>query len=138
MSSRFFIACFMPSSPPKPCAHVGCGVLVRDGSSRCALHKRVEARLLDARRGSAASRGYGYKWQQASKGFLKQNPLCVRHKARGAIEPATVVDHIVPHKGDMSLFWQRSNWQALCKQCHDLKTAVEDGGFGRGPMGRGG
>ncbi|WP_390622926.1 HNH endonuclease [Ralstonia syzygii] len=43
--------------------------------------------------------------------------------------PATVVDHIVPHKGDQHLFWRRSNWQALCKACHDRKTAREDGGF---------
>ena len=42
-----------------------------------------------------------------------------------------VVDHIIPHKGDKVLFWDRSNWQPLCKTCHDTKTAREDGGFGR-------
>ena len=42
-----------------------------------------------------------------------------------------MVDHITPHKGDKALFWQRANWQPLCKQCHDIKTAIEDGGFGR-------
>lgn len=47
---------------------------------------------------------------------------------------ATVVDHITPHKGDKALFWQRANWQPLCKRCHDIKTAIEDGGFGR-PVG---
>lgn len=30
----------------------------------------------------------------------------------------------------MSLFWDRTNWQGLCKQCHSRKTAAEDGGFG--------
>ncbi|MEK4492972.1 HNH endonuclease [Paenibacillus sp. FSL L8-0493] len=48
----------------------------------------------------------------------------------GKVEAATVVDHIVPHKGDKELFWQRDNWQALCKACHDTKTVREDGGFG--------
>jgi 5-methylcytosine-specific restriction protein A len=43
---------------------------------------------------------------------------------------ATVVDHIVPHKGDKVKFWDSSNWQSLCKRCHDAKTATEDGGFG--------
>ncbi|MCT9125512.1 HNH endonuclease [Cupriavidus gilardii] len=43
-----------------------------------------------------------------------------------------MVDHIVPHKGDSKLFWSRSNWQALCKPCHDRKAATEDGGFGGG------
>jgi 5-methylcytosine-specific restriction protein A len=44
---------------------------------------------------------------------------------------ATVVDHIKPHKGDKLLFWQRANWQPLWKPCHGVKTATEDGGFGR-------
>ena len=47
------------------------------------------------------------------------------------IEPATVVDHITPHKGDMVKFWDESNHQGLCKRHHDTKTATEDGGFGR-------
>jgi 5-methylcytosine-specific restriction protein A len=38
-----------------------------------------------------------------------------------------VVDHIVPHRGDKKLFWDSSNWQALCdgqtgRGCHDRKT----------------
>jgi len=49
---------------------------------------------------------------------------------------AGVVDHIVPHKGDADLFWQRTNWQPLCKPCHDRKTATEDGGWGRLPTSR--
>lgn len=44
---------------------------------------------------------------------------------------ATIVDHKVPHKGDKALFWDSTNWQSLCKPCHDRKTAREDGGFGR-------
>jgi 5-methylcytosine-specific restriction protein A len=43
---------------------------------------------------------------------------------------ATVVDHIIPHNGDMVRFWDQDNWQPLCKQCHDIKTATEDGGLG--------
>lgn len=39
---------------------------------------------------------------------------------------ATVVDHIVPHRGDDRLFWDEENWQALCKNCHDSKTMTED------------
>jgi 5-methylcytosine-specific restriction enzyme A len=30
----------------------------------------------------------------------------------------------------MTLFWDRNNWQAMAKACHDKKTASEDGGFG--------
>ena len=28
--------------------------------------------------------------------------------------------------GDPKLFWDRSNWRALCKRCHDQKTGRED------------
>lgn len=123
----------MPISAPKVCGHPGCNALVRDGSGRCEAHRRVDARAMDARRGSANERGYGSRWQKAREGFLRLHPLCVRHEVRGEVVLATVVDHITPHRGDMTLFWQRTNWQPLCKQCHDLKTALEDGAFGRRP-----
>lgn len=121
----------MPKSAPRPCTYPGCGALVHDGSGRCDLHRRVEARALDERRGSAASRGYGHKWREAREAWLRSHPLCARHDARGETVAATVVDHIVPHKGDAGLFWDRGNWQSLCKACHDAKTAREDGAFGR-------
>lgn len=44
----------------------------------------------------------------------------------------TVVDHIIPHRGNYDLFWNQDNWQTLCKLHHDQKTAREDGGFGHG------
>nr|WP_236854405.1 HNH endonuclease [Brucella pseudogrignonensis] len=37
----------------------------------------------------------------------------------GDVEPATVCDHRIPHKGDVSLFWNPDNLQSLCKPCHD-------------------
>lgn len=82
-------------------------------------------------RPSAAKRGYGRKWQKARASFLNKYPLCKHCEAKGITEAATVVDHIIPHKGNQQLFWDIFNWQALCKRCHDRKTATEDGGFGR-------
>jgi 5-methylcytosine-specific restriction protein A len=82
-------------------------------------------------RGSAASRGYGKRWQKAREYFLNHNPICIRcERDKEIIKPARVVDHIRPHKGNQKLFWDRENWQALCKPCHDRKTVLEDGGFG--------
>lgn len=41
---------------------------------------------------------------------------------------ATIVDHIVPHKGDLVLFHDPENLQSLCKPCHDRdKAAIERG-----------
>ena len=43
---------------------------------------------------------------------------------------ATVVDHIIPHRGDKTLFWDETNWQSLCKTCHDgAKQAEEKNGY---------
>lgn len=88
-------------------------------------------KLHDAERGTAAQRGYDYRWQQYTKVFLSEHPLCVRCKARGDIVPATVVDHIEPHRGNEEMFWNSRNHQPLCKPDHDKKTVEEDGGFGR-------
>ena len=70
------------------------------------------------------------EWRQASKEFIKENPLCVECLEESVYEPSRVTDHVIPYKGDMDLFWDRSNWQALCFMHHNRKTAREDGGFG--------
>lgn len=76
-------------------------------------------------RPSAARRGYGEAWRKARLGFLASHPKCAT-----CAQPATVVNHKRPHKGDQAVFWDRSNWQPLCKSCHDRVTAARDGGFG--------
>lgn len=76
---------------------------------------------------------YGSRWDKARLSFLRSHPLCVMCQQQGRIEAAVVVDHIEPHKlkdalksGDhlaiskaQKLFWDRGNWQGLCKQHHD-------------------
>lgn len=84
----------------------------------------------DKERPSSASRGYDHKWRKARLAFLRAHPLCVHCERDGQVTAATVVDHITPHQGDMELFWDSSNWQPLCKRCHDIKTAKEDGRWG--------
>ena len=79
---------------------------------------------------TSSQRGYGSRWQKAREGYLRSHPLCRECEKQGKLTPATVVDHIIPHKGDQGLFWDKDNWGALCKPCHDAKTAREDGGFG--------
>ncbi len=124
----------MPAAAPRPCSYPGCGTLVHDGSGRCAAHPFQ--RLQDKQRGTAAQRGYGYKWQQASKAFLLDHPLCECpdcDAGRKRVRASEVVDHHIPHRGDMKLFWDRTNWRGMAKVCHDAKTAREDGGFGNAP-----
>lgn len=125
--------------PLRPCSVPGCPELSRTG--RCARHaartsEQDRKAAYDSTRPSAAARGYGSRWQKARLGFLKKHPICCHCEAEGITTPATVVDHIVPHQGDKALFWDRSNWQPLCKRHHDIKTATEDSAFA-GPRRRG-
>ena len=115
----------IPNKPKRPCGNVGCSALTTERF--CPEHKKQD----DKRRGSASQRGYDAKWRKARETYLRQHPLCVYCMKDGKVMVATVVDHIKPHKGNRALFWDRQNWQALCKQHHDQKTVREDGGFGR-------
>lgn len=69
---------------------------------------------------------YGTRWRKARFAFLCAHPWCVMCKADGKVEPATVVDHIIPHKGDERLFWDRSNWSGLCRLHHDSTKARQE------------
>lgn len=110
----------MPKAPKRPCRFPGCPNLCDEGVY-CAKHKQKDAR--EQWRGSAAARGYDGRWQKARKAYLSAHPVCVECLKGGRVEAATVVDHIQPHRGDQRLFWDTNNWQALCKRCHDQKTA---------------
>lgn len=80
---------------------------------------------------------YDHRWVKARNAYIQAHPLCVMCQREGRVTVAQVVDHIRPHKGDLKLFWDQGNWQALCRAHHDAKTASEDGGFGHrvGPRG---
>jgi 5-methylcytosine-specific restriction enzyme A len=102
--------------PVKPPVHRPVGWMDKAGHDRD-YSKHRDKRSLALMRDPA--------WRKARLGFLAEHPLCARCGA-----PATVVDHIVPHRGDPAIFWDRTRWQALCASCHSRKTAAEDGGFG--------
>lgn len=112
----------MPQRPRTPCRHPGCPRLVAYGEKYCAEHQKTRPK----ERLNAAERGYGREWQKARLFFLRRHPWCVRCRKKGQLVPATVVDHIKPHRGDPELFWDEKNWQPLCKHCHDHKTMTED------------
>lgn len=86
---------------------------------------------------SAFARGYTKAWSKAAKAFRVKYPLCgMRPDAQrpvmshcfdiGQTTPATLVDHVIPHRGEATLFWdEQSNWQSMCVPCHLWKTAAE-------------
>lgn len=110
----------MPRKPKKPCRYPGCPNLTE--SAYCEEHSY----LYQTERAGASERGYNGRWRKARRRYLKEHPLCVRCRERGKLVKATVVDHMIPHRGNEELYWDESNWQALCKNCHDRKTMTED------------
>lgn len=78
----------------------------------CARMMRTEAQV---------GRGHNLyrkaQWLRGRRYYLNTNPLCVE-----CGKPAAVVDHIKPHRGNESLFWNVDNWQSLCISCHGSKT----------------
>lgn len=90
---------------------------------------RSVSKANDMTRGTSAQRGYNNRWAKARATYLRSHPLCAMHLKLGKYVPATVVDHITPHRGDQTLFWDRSNWQSLCTTCHSShKQRQERGG----------
>lgn len=95
---------------------------------------------------SSAQRGYGHKWRVARAAYLLKHPYCVfclrdagipnsdDHVAVGMacarkgipIPIATVVDHSVPHRGDMKIFWDSSLWISLCRFHHNGEAQERD------------
>jgi hypothetical protein len=84
--------------------------------------KTAAAGFADRRRGSRQSRGYGAEWDKLRLVILQRDlyrcRLCLPR-----VTAAHAVDHIVPkHLGGTD---EPSNLQAICKPCHDAKTAAE-------------
>lgn len=124
----------MPFKAKKPCRHFGCGQLTEGGycaTHRPAYQKKAKARFLirrkeyDANRPSFRERGYSAVWDKQAKNYLRRNPLCRICNRVKITKQAKQVDHIIPHKGDASLFWDQDNWQGLCDRCHLRKTKRE-------------
>ena len=113
------------------CLQPGCSAIVAKG--RCSTHARATSR---AARGSQRERGYTRAWEQRARLFRHAYPLCGMRPGDQApvmsqcylenrATPATLVDHVVPHRGDADLFWaELTNWQSLCASCHARKTAA--------------
>ncbi|MDY8107761.1 HNH endonuclease [Fulvimarina sp. 2208YS6-2-32] len=110
----------MPSKPGRICP---CGFKV-PGGERCSCQLRRDRERKarhDLKRPSSSARGYNPAWQKESAEFRRANPSCRRCGA-----PATLVDHIEPHRGNMKLFWNRANWQPLCTPCHSRAKQAEE------------
>lgn len=60
--------------------------------------------------------------------MLTESPLCERCLIGDIVEPATVVHHRRPHRGDLVLFFDPENLEPICKPHHDSHGQLEDHG----------
>lgn len=78
-------------------------------------------------------------WKRLRACQLQREPFCRMCEQLGRMTAATVVDHVQPHRGDRSLFFDAGNLSSLCATCHNgAKQRLEKGGAlpGCTPSGR--
>jgi len=119
----------MPHKALTPCSQPGCPFATDE--RYCTKHKkRVRTQYNKHHRSKHSTLYNTQHWRRARKSYLYDQPLCVDCDKENKIVLANVVDHKIPHDGNMVLFWDVSNWQSLCTSCHNRKTVTHDGGFG--------
>jgi hypothetical protein len=66
------------------------------------------------------------RWQRLRREQLNKERFC--RMCLPVLVPATICDHVEPHKGDEAKFWS-GPFQSLCKLHHDSdKKRIEHGG----------
>lgn len=103
------------------CLKPTCRSLVDAGY--CAEHsqQREQARpLFDVRKLYRTAR-----WRKLRLIIKGRYPLCVDCLAKEPprYTPTTDIDHEVPHRGNLELFWDERNLRGRCHECHSAKTA---------------
>lgn len=115
----------------KRCGKVGCRELIDSYEAYCKIHKGETNRAYNEFR-STYDKQYikFYKstaWQKKRVQALRRDEyLCRRCKDEfGLITIADMVDHIIPTKVEWELRLDIDNLQALCNECHAIKTAED-------------
>ena len=114
-------------SERKICKCNGCYALNEPGSLYCKNHTYMEQadrerKLQYFKNVQPAEWNHLYessRWKNMRKEILKKQPLC-RCGAK-----ATEVHHVIPHRGDTSIFFDEDNLVALCHHCHGEETKRE-------------
>jgi len=61
---------------------------------------------------------------ESTSSILARAPAVKMCEAREIVAAAGIVDHVVAHKGNLALFWNERNWQALCAGCHSSRKQM--------------
>lgn len=116
----------MPSAP-KVHKQVTPGQVCQPGKD---AQDRAFAELRDwqadrERRGSAASRGYNWKWRKVRNRKLRYSPFCERCKENNHLTWAVEVHHIHPVQDTGKVIVPLEDLMSVCVNCHRELTAIE-------------
>ena len=75
---------------------------------------------------SDTRRGYGRQHAKQRAHLLAIEPLCRPCRAMGRVTAATIADHIIPLAQGATPY-DFANLQPVCRDCHDRKTASDNG-----------
>lgn len=106
----------MPNKPLRLCTYPGCNQLVASG--RCEKHTKQEQQRYDRQRGSAADRGYDYRWAKFREIYMRSHPLCVMCQHEGYIIKADLIHHIKPLDQGGSKY-DEDNLMSVCQMHHE-------------------
>lgn len=81
---------------------------------------------LQKRQTTITNQGYGWKWQQTRKEYIRDHPTCEDCEQKGIVRLADEVHHIIPMADCAALAHDPSNLAALCRQCHGRRHGGHD------------
>jgi len=68
------------------------------------------------------------RWKRYREEYRARHPLCIQCQEQGITKPMWAIDHVIPHGGNETLFWNPKNHQPLCLECHNRKSQQERAG----------
>lgn len=89
------------------------------GGGHCRAHQPK-----DADRPNADTRRWYHtaRWRALRARVLLRDVWCGECLGRGWRVLSTDADHVIPHRGDLALFWNEGNLRGLCHAHHSAKT----------------
>lgn len=114
-------------SSRKLCNAPGCNNIVEGGGSRCPQHTLptyTPKRHYDHHYYQGKAIYKSARWARLRAAQLQIEPFCRMCASFGISTPATVVDHVKEISQGIDP-WDTSNFQSLCRSCHNVKSAKE-------------
>jgi 5-methylcytosine-specific restriction protein A len=115
---------------PTVCSQLGCNKPRIAKSGYCEAHTLAKNKPTQARIDQVKM--YNTRqWHKLREIQLSKQPLCQACLCRGVVKQALHVDHLFPWSTLGKLYFYHNVFQSLCKECHSVKTGLENHGIYR-------